>query len=106
MGNDGRRRRRRCARFVAFCEEHDMHDDAKVIVVVGGVPTEVEANPNAALESVVEKALKQTKNVGQPKENWELKDAAGNPLDPQSKVAIYLAAHAKVYLNLKAGIGG
>lgn len=75
-------------------------------VIVGGVPTEVEVNPNAALETVVEKALHQTKNVGQPKENWELKDAAGNLLDPHSKIAVYLAAGASVYLNLKAGVGG
>ncbi len=83
-----------------------MSKNEKLTVVVGGVPTEVEVNANAALESVVEKALQQTKNVGQPKENWELKDAAGNLLDAQGKIAVYLAAGAKVYLNLKAGIGG
>lgn len=83
-----------------------MSNHEKLTVVVGGVPTEVDVNANAALESVVEKALQQTKNVGQPKENWELKDGAGNLLDAQSKIAVYLASGAKVYLNLKAGIGG
>jgi hypothetical protein len=75
-------------------------------VVVGGTSTEIDANPNAPLESVIEKALSQTKNVGQPKENWELKDASGNALDTHTKVGALIAAGAIVYLNLKAGAAG
>ena len=78
-----------------------------VTVIVNGVAAEVELNPRAALGSVIEKALHQTHNTGQPKENWELKDAAGNVLDLRRSYSDYAFPDgAKLYLNLKAGVGG
>jgi hypothetical protein len=76
-------------------------------VVVNGQSTEVEANVNAPLRTVVNKALQQTSNAGQPVENWELRDAAGRVLDPERKVMDSGAVEgATLFLNLMAGVGG
>ena len=76
-------------------------------VVVNGTPTEVEANKNAPLQTIIPTALEQTGNQGQPPENWELKDAAGNALDLKKKIGDFnFPADVKLFLSLKAGIGG
>lgn len=76
-------------------------------IVVNGTPTIVERNDNAPLGSVVEKALADTGNVGQPPENWQLTDASGNALDLKKKIGEYgFPDDVKLYLSLKAGIGG
>jgi hypothetical protein len=76
-------------------------------VVVNGTSTNVETNPNAALQSVIVKALAQTNNQGRPPGDWELKDLAGNVLDPNKKPRDYnLASGATLFLTLKAGVGG
>ncbi len=76
-------------------------------VVVNGQPVEVEANENAPLRSVIGRALELSGNVGQPPENWELKDAAGNLLDPDRKIGDYhFPEGVKLFLSLKAGVAG
>ncbi|HVF71030.1 MAG TPA: DUF2604 domain-containing protein [Chthoniobacterales bacterium] len=76
-------------------------------IVVNGNPTEVTANLNAPLRTVVNKALEQSGNVGQPAENWELRDAQGTLLDLDKKIGDYhFPADVKLFLSLKAGVGG
>ncbi len=76
-------------------------------VVVSGTSTEVEANVNAPLRTVVNKALEQTGNTGQPPENWELRDAGGTTLDTESKIEDFeIVEGGTLFLNLKAGVGG
>lgn len=76
-------------------------------VVVNGTPVEVEANENAPLHTIIPKALHESGNAGQPPENWELRDAAGTLLDTNKKIGDFdFAEDAKLFLNLKAGIGG
>lgn len=76
-------------------------------VIVNGVPTEVEQNANAPLKSIIGKALEQTGNQGRPQDDWELRDAAGNVLDLDKKIGDYhFPPDTKLFLNLKAGIGG
>ena len=78
-----------------------------IVVVVNGEPTTVEANPNAPLHTIIPKALTATGNVGQPPENWELRDAEGNMLDTDRKIESFAwAAGIRLFLSLKAGIGG
>lgn len=78
-----------------------------VTVVVNGQPLEVKANVNAPLRTVVLHALQESGNSGQPVENWELRDAGGQVLDVTRKAEDYgIAAGAKLFLNLKAGVGG
>lgn len=85
----------------------DALDKLDITVVVNGQPTVVEANPNAPLRTIIPRALEQTHNVGQPPEQWELRDAAGNLLDLGKKVEDFgFPAEVTLFLNLKAGVGG
>lgn len=78
--------------------------EVTVTVVVNGQPTEVEAPPNAAVESIIPRALDQTGNAGQPPQNWELRDAQGALVPVHEHVQ--KVAGQTLYLNLKAGVGG
>lgn len=78
-----------------------------LIIVVNGDPVSVDANVNAPLHTVIGKALEMSGNVGQPPENWELKDAAGNVLDTSKKIEdLGLVAGTKLFLSLRAGAAG
>jgi Protein of Unknown function (DUF2604) len=79
-------------------------NQTRLDVVVNGQPTVVEANVNAPLHSIIEKALQQTGNAGQPPDNWEFRDAAGQLLDGSRKIGEFVGV--KLFLNLKAGVGG
>lgn len=81
--------------------------ELKLKVVVNGQPLEVTGNENAPLRTVINKALEVSGNSGQPVENWELRDASGQVLDPARKLSeLQFAADVTVFLNLKAGVGG
>jgi len=76
-------------------------------VVVNGQPVPVKANAQDEILEVVQYALKESGNSGQPVENWELRDASGHPIDTAKKVgAIDIKEGAKLFLSLKAGVGG
>lgn len=78
-----------------------------LIFVINGSATEVEANTNAPLKAAVNKVLEQSGNEGQPLENWEIKDTNGNLLEMDRKLEDYgLASGTKLFLNVKAGVGG
>ena len=78
-----------------------------IIVVVNGQPVTVEGNVNAPLIPLIQHALNESGNSGQPAENWELRDAAGNVLDPARKLGdTGVVGGATLFLNLKAGVGG
>lgn len=78
-----------------------------ITAVVNGTPTGVSANVNAPLKTIIAEALHETGNNGQPPDNWDVKDAAGNVLDPNTKIEdLGLTEGMTVFLTLKAGIGG
>ena len=78
-----------------------------IIVIVNGQPTDVDAVENEPLRSIIPDALQQTENSGQPPENWELRDADGNLLDLDKKIEDYgFPPKVRLFLNLKAGVGG
>ena len=82
-------------------------EESALVVVINGQPFTVEANLHEPLRTVVEKALEESKNTGQPAENWELRNEAGALLDLAKKVGDYhFAPGAKLFLSLKAGVGG
>jgi hypothetical protein len=82
-------------------------DHLTLIIVVNGEPAEVQANPEAPLHTVLPVALERTGNLGQPPENWELRDAGGTLLDVGREIDSFdFKEHTKLFLNLKAGIGG
>lgn len=76
-------------------------------IVVNGALALIERNVNAPLRSAIGKVLADTGNVGQPMENWELRDSAGNLLDLDRKIGMYnFPDDVRLFLNLKAGVGG
>jgi hypothetical protein len=81
-----------------------MPEKIEITVVVNGQPTDVSAQPSASVESVIEPALRQTGNAGQPPANWELRTQAGGAVPAASKVKEYVGQ--TLFLNLRAGIGG
>ena len=82
-------------------------NDVAITVVVNGKPTPLSANLHAPLKTVIPRALELSGNVGQPPDNWELRDANGQLLDQDRKVAdLGISAGATIFLNLKAGVGG
>jgi hypothetical protein len=79
----------------------------ELTIVVNGQPTQVSAHEEEVLSKVVETALEQTGNSGQPPENWELRNASGVELDLQKRVEHYhFEPDTHLFLNLKAGVGG
>ncbi|HVA10219.1 MAG TPA: DUF2604 domain-containing protein [Acidimicrobiales bacterium] len=84
-----------------------MPNHLDLTIVVNGQPTVVSTNLEAPLLTVIPKALEQTGNVGQPPENWELRDVSGTLLDLNQKIETYgFNSQTRLFLNLKAGIGG
>jgi len=82
-------------------------EERSLTIIVNGVPATIERNAHAPLKSVIEKALEETGNVGQPIENWEIRDASGQILDMSKKISEFdFPDHVKLFLTLKAGIGG
>jgi hypothetical protein len=77
-------------------------------VVVNGQPVNFDhINVNTHLREIVKTALEKSGNSGQPIDNWELRDAGGQVLDLNRTLADYgIATGAKLFLNLKAGVGG
>lgn len=84
-----------------------MANEIELTVVVNGQSVQVSGNRNAPLHTIIPKALHESGNVGQPPDNWELRDVAGALLDINQKIdAFSFNAETKLFLNLKAGVGG
>src|SRR6202011_714561 len=84
-----------------------MPEKIDIAVVVNGQVTVVETTPDAPLGTIIPKALHQTNNRGQPPENWELRDANGVLLDLTKKIKDFnFPPNVRLFLNLKAGVGG
>jgi hypothetical protein len=84
-----------------------MPNRRSLTIVVNGVPTDIEVNENAPLHTVIEPALHKSGNTSRPPQDWELKDSQGNLLPPEQKIEdFHFPSDAKVFLSLKAGIGG
>ena len=79
----------------------------QITVVVNGQPTVVDASADDPLGTIILDALRQTANSGQPPENWELRDSDGTLLDLDKKIGEYgFPEKTRLFLNLKAGVGG
>lgn len=78
-----------------------------ITVVVNGQPVVIEAVEQQPLHVVRQKALAETKNLAQPPENWEMKNEAGDLLDPDKKVGEFgFGKEVTLFLSLKAGVAG
>lgn len=90
-------------------EEERLDRDRKIdlVVLVSGVEVKIKAQHDELLRKVAERALKKSENVGQPLENWDLRNEAGEILDLDRTVGSYhLKDGALLSLTLKAGIAG
>jgi hypothetical protein len=82
-------------------------NEQMLTIIVNGNAVVVSAIANAALRTIIPQALHLSGNAGQPPDNWELRDASGNPLALDKKVGEFMfGPDAKLFLNLKAGVGG
>lgn len=78
-----------------------------ITFVIGGEPTEVRAKPDEQLLSLLEKALKQSENTGQPADAWQVTDEPGNPLDvTKTLLELGIQDGAVLLASLKAGAAG
>ena len=78
-----------------------------ISVVVNGQLTVVDTTEDEPVGAIIPEALRQTGNSGQPTDNWELRDADGNLLDPDKTIGDYgFDDKVRLFLNLKAGVGG
>ena len=76
-------------------------------IVVNGQPVPVKIDQYAEIGEAVAMALNESGNSGQPIENWELRDASGQIIDTGKKIVESgITEGAKLFLNLKAGVGG
>ena len=83
----------------------DRYLDLKFIVNGQAVP--VKADLGWEFREAAVKALEESGNSGQPIQNWELRDGAGNVVDMGTKIARSdIKEGATLYLSLKAGVGG
>jgi hypothetical protein len=80
----------------------------KVVVVVNGEETEVEAGEGALFSEVRAKALEQSRNTARPPEDWELRDVEGFLVDFNEKVPAEQGPHGApvFFLTLALGAGG
>lgn len=79
----------------------------EITIIVNGQPIEVKVGSDEEIGEAVEDALKASGNSGQPAERWELRDESGQSIDTGQKIGeSSIAAGDKLFLNLKAGVGG
>jgi hypothetical protein len=84
-----------------------MNNKITVTISVNGQPTQVEANPNQTLQSVVNQALQNTNNTGQPNNSWQLRNEAGDLLNLTDKVGeIGYQEGMVLYFSPKTGVAG
>lgn len=88
-------------------EHRHHHVRLTLTVVVNGTPITIEASSQEPLGEIRKKALEETKNVARPPEQWEIKNEAGDVLDPLKTVGDYnLANGDTLFLSLSAGVAG
>jgi hypothetical protein len=86
---------------------HEHPHSVDLTVIVNGQTTVVKTSSEAKLGSIIPEALEQTGNSGQPPSNWELRDADGKVLDLHREIDdFHFPKDVKLFLNLKAGVGG
>lgn len=82
-------------------------NEITLIFIVNGVDVPVKANIHEPLKAARNQALADSNNTGRPMDEWEIHNAAGQPLDPDKKIGdLGLADGTRLFLNLKVGAGG
>ena len=77
-----------------------------LVVVVSGDDVEITVNPHQQVTDLVEEALRESGNKGQPPEEWVLKAGTTVISANQTISAAGITEQTKLYLNPKRGEGG
>lgn len=78
-----------------------------ITIVVGGEDQKLQVKPKDTASDVLQEALKKSKNVGQPLEDWELKTEAGVALVLTATLAqLNIGEDETLFASLKAGAAG
>ena len=81
--------------------------EMKITVVVNGQPVAVKIDIHEPLHDVVHRVLKESGNLGQPLDRWDLRDDSGQVLSLEKTAsALGLKEGETLYLSLRAGEGG
>ena len=87
--------------------ERIRNDIVKVEAIVAGKGVEIDATKDTTLSEIRAIALKESENLAQPPEKWEVKNEAGVVLDVSKTLADYGFCHeVKLWIDLKAGAAG
>jgi hypothetical protein len=79
----------------------------KLVMVVNGFPHQVATPRTRLLRDVVAKVLKDTGNLGQPANSWEVRDMAGALKDQDLTLARHSFKDGQtLFVNIMAGVGG
>jgi hypothetical protein len=79
----------------------------RLTVNVAGEVVQVQADPTRPLWNVMNQAFAAAGRLGEPWENWELRDSTGRFLDRKVVLSEFgLHPGVTLFLNMKAGIGG
>lgn len=90
-----------------YSRESHVPNKLHVIFVINGEPTPVEGKPAEQLVKLLEKALKESENTGQPVDAWQVTDEPGNVLDVSKTLAeLGIKDGATLLASLKAGAAG
>lgn len=78
-----------------------------ITVVVGGDDQKLQVKPDDVASDVLQEALKKSKNLGQPLEDWELKTEAGLALVLTATLGqLNIGEGETLFASLKAGAAG
>lgn len=78
-----------------------------IVIVVAGTDVKLQVKPDDILGDALEKALKKSKNTGQPIEKWEAKTEGGSQLAlGASFAALGLGEGSVIFATLSAGAAG
>jgi uncharacterized protein DUF2604 len=90
-----------------YSRESHVPTKLHVTFVINGEPTSIEGKPDERLVKLLEKALKESENTGQPVEAWQVTDEPGNVLDVSKTLAeLGIKDGAILLASLKAGAAG
>jgi hypothetical protein len=90
-----------------YSRESHVPTKLHVTFVINGEPTPVEGKPGEQLVKLLEKALKESENTGQPVDAWQVTDEPGNVLDVSKTLAeLGIKDGAILLASLKAGAAG
>lgn len=82
-------------------------ENINVLVVVSGVLTAIKVNVHQTVEHLVQEALRESGNKGQPPSEWELRTSDGRLVDQGLEIgAAGIVDGVTLFLSPRAGAGG